>query len=82
MREKYEEPDMACQPTKSLRLFAAFALTPLLLVTVEATLYTEWDYPGIGDWQTPPRIHDLDGDRRAEVLAIASGTPPLLVCLG
>jgi hypothetical protein len=44
-------------------------------------LHTEWNLSIGPGWDVSPRVHDLDLDRRDEILSIA-GSPPVLYCIG
>jgi len=44
-------------------------------------LHTEWNLTVGSGWDVSPRVHDLDLDRRDEVISIASGDPPVIYCI-
>lgn len=55
----------------------------LMLPTVLCQgLFLKWNVSSSGGWETAPRVNDLNHDKVDEIIAIASGEPPILKCLG
>jgi len=62
-------------------------LAPILLVVfifpsaLALGLFDEWTTSLGGGWDGAPRVHDLNMDGKAEIVAVARGSPPVLECL-
>jgi len=55
----------------------------LMLPTVLCQgLFLKWNVSSSRGWEAAPRVNDLDLDQVDEIIAIASGEPPVLKCLG